>query len=104
MIPGTVVVKIGEINAGDGLGYGHGLVARDVLESGHIDSWYWEEVFGINDGAVGGVWVCGDVEGRCGSNSEREVSLAVSADGNRCTRERNWWEYDGSLCNSWRCG
>ena len=57
MIPVTVVVTIEEVNACDGLGYGHGLAARDVSKSGHIDIWYWEKWFGINEGADGGVWV-----------------------------------------------
>ena len=104
MFSGAVVVTSGEIDAGDGLGYGHGLAGRDALKSGRVGIWHWEKWLGIDDGAVVGVFARDNVEGLYGSNSEREVSFAVSAGGNGCTRERNWREYDGGLCNSWRCG
>ena len=80
------------IKSVNGLGNGHDLRMLDVALWSEFGESSLVTRMGIDEGAVGNAgkgWVCGDVEGLCGNNSEREVSCAVSAGGNRCTRERN---------------
>ena len=87
-----VTDAVSEINSGDGLGNGYGLAVQEELWIIKF-RWYRVKWSGINEvviGNVGGVRVCGDAEGLCGSNGDRKVSFSVRHGGNRCTRERNW--------------
>lgn len=73
------------IKSVNGLGNGHDLRMLDVAlwsEFGESSLVTW---MGIDEGVVGnagGGWVCGDVEGLCGNNSEREVCLSMTANDN----------------------
>ena len=73
------------IKSVDGLGNGHDLLMLDVALWSEFGESSLVTQMGIDEGAVGNAgkgWVCGDVEGRCGNNSRRQVCLTMRANDN----------------------